>query len=168
MTVDRILTDGLLACVPFSVVVWASFITRPRLWLHSLPADIQAMVPPKTADERRTSVWVGLLVLFTFFGVPSLLTWRLHLEIAGGLSFRESFTHLYGVWMVINLWDLVAIDWPYAYVVDPERPPIAGTAGARGYKDYGFHFRMFLKAAVLSLAIILPMALLITGLPTRP
>ena len=76
-------------------------------------------------------------------------------------------TYLYGVWMEINLWDLVAIDWPYAYFVDPDRPPIAGTAGACGCKDYGFHFRMFLKASVLSLAIILPVALLIARLPIR-
>ena len=167
MTNERILIDGALACVPFSIVVLTSFIMRPRLWLHSLPADIQELAPLKTDDERRTSVWVGLLVMLTFFGVPSLLTWRLHLEVAGGLSFRESLTHLYGVWMVVNLCDLVAIDWPYTYFVDPDQPPIAGTAGARGYKDYGFHFRMFLKASVLSLGIILPVALLIARLPTR-
>lgn len=166
VTTGRILVDGLLACVPFSIVVWTSFTLTPRIWLHSLPPDIQAMAPPKTAAERRVTAWVAPLVLMSFFGVPILLTWRLHLEVVGGLSFRDALTHLYGVWMVINLWDLVGIDWPYAYFVDPNRPPIPGTAGADGYKDYAFHLRSFLKASVFSLAIILPAALLISRLPS--
>ena len=62
-------------------------------------------------------------------------------------------------------WDLVLIDWPYAYFVDPSRPPIPGTAGALGYKDYGFHARAFLKASAFSLAIIVPAALLMSLAP---
>lgn len=83
----RVVFDGLVACVPFSGIVWASFLLRPRIWLHSLPADIQKMAAPKTPAERRLTGWLGALVLFTFFGVPMLLTWRLHVETPGGLSF---------------------------------------------------------------------------------
>jgi len=165
MAWSRVLVDGLMACVPFTVVVWASFFSNPRLWLHSLPLDIQAMAPPKTAAERRTTVWVGALVLSCFFGIPVLLTWRLHAELPGGLSPLESITHLYGVWMVVNVWDLVAIDWPYAYLVDPSRPPIPDTTDAPGYKDYGFHAKAFLKASVFSLAIIVPAGTLISLVP---
>lgn len=171
MSLARILADGLLAVVPFSIVVWASFLSMPRLWLHSLPPDIQAMAPAKTAAERRMTGVMGTLVLLCFFGIPIALTWRLHREVPGGLTFVHALTHLYGVWMVINLWDLVAIDWPYAYFVDPRRPPIPGTAGARGYKDYVFHARAFLKASVFSLAIIVPAAFLVSrsaGAPMSP
>ena len=162
MSFSRVVADGLVACVPFSVVVWASFLTMPRLWLHSLPPDIQAMAAPKTPMERRLTAVMGVVVLLSFFGVPIALTWRLQGETSGGLSFASAFTHLYGVWMVVNLWDLVLIDWPYAYFVNPNLPPIPGTAGAVGYKDYGFHLRGFLKASLFSLAIILPAALLIS------
>ena len=162
---SHILPDGLIACVPFTVVVWASFLSKPRLWLHSLPLDIQALAPPQTAAERRTTAWMGALVLVCFFGMPILLTWRRHVGIPGGLSSLESVAYLYGVWMVVNVWDLVAIDWPYAYFVDPDRPPIPGTAGALGYKDYGFHARAFLKASVFSLAIIVPAGTLISIVP---
>ena len=162
--VTRIAIDGLIACVPFSVVVWASFLWRPRIWLHSLPADIQQMAAPKTAMETRLTARLGPVVLFTFFGVPALLTWRLHAGTPGGLPFWQVATHLYGVWMIVNAWDLVGIDWPYAYVVDTSHPPIPGTEGARGYKDYAFHARAFLKASVFGLAIIVPTAVLITWL----
>jgi len=165
MTSSRILLDGLAACVPFSLVVWVTFLLKPRLWLHSLPSDIQEMAGPKTVAERRMTIWVGALVLLCFFGVPIVLTWRLHAEVPGGLTVGEALVHLYAVWMIVNLWDLVAIDWPYALVVDPRRPPIPGTEGARGYKDYGFHLRAFLKASVLGLVIIVPAAVLIAWLP---
>ena len=163
--VTRIALDGLFACVPFSAVVWASFLLRPRIWLHSLPADIQKMAAPKTAAERRLTGWLGALVLLTFFGVPVLLTWRLHAGTPGGLPFGHVMTHLWGVWMIVNAWDLVGIDWPYAYWVDPNRPPIPGTAGAQGYKDYQFHARAFLKASVFGLAVIVPAAVIIATLP---
>jgi len=161
VSIQRILIEGVIVSIPFSLVAWASFLAKPRLWLHSLPPDIQAMAPGKTPAERRLTALMGAIVLAIFFGFPILLTRRLDAETPGGLSFVLALTHLYGVWSVVNLWDLVLIDWPYAYFVDPSRPPIPGTAGARGYKDYGFHFRSFLKASVFSLAILVPAALLI-------
>lgn len=164
MDARRILVDGLIACVPFTLVAWTTFWWRPRLWLHSLPSDIRAMVPAKTADERRLTAWMGALVLACFFGVPAWLTWRHHAEVPGGLPFGATLGHLYGVWMVVNLWDLVGIDWPYAYFMDTSRPPIAGTTGARGWKDYGFHARAFLKASVFGLAFIVPAAFVMSWL----
>ena len=68
MSLTRVLADGLVACVPFSILVWASFLSMPRLWLHSLPPDIQAMAPPKTAAERQMTGFMGVLVLLCFFG----------------------------------------------------------------------------------------------------
>lgn len=112
MTFGRVLADGATACVPFTLVVWVTFVLKPRVWLHSLPVDIQAMAPPKTAAERHATVWLGAVVLFCFFGVPSVMTWRLHSQTPGGLSLREAIVHLYAVWMIVNVWDLLAIDWP--------------------------------------------------------
>jgi len=85
----------------------------------------------------------------------------LHMWTPGGLSFGQALTNLYGVWMTVNAWDLFAIDWPYAYLVNPSRPPIPGTEGAQGYKDYRFHARAFLKASVFGLVVVIPAAALI-------
>ena len=41
------------------------------------------------------------------------------------------------------------------------RPPIPGTEGAQGYKDYRFHARAFLKASVFGLVVVIPLAALI-------
>lgn len=119
------------------------------------------MAPPKTPLERKLTGVMGTAVLLCFFGLPIALTWRLSAERPGGLSFVQALSHLYGTWMIVNLWDLLLIDWPYAYFVDPRRPPIPDTAGAAGYKDYTFHWRGFLKASIFSLVILIPAALLI-------
>jgi hypothetical protein len=163
----NVVADGLIACVPFTVVVLTSFVLKPRLWLHSLPPDIQAMATPKTRAERHLTAWMGGVVLLCFFGIPILLTLRRHLLVAGGLSTVGSVAYLYGVWMVVNAWDLVGIDWPYAYWVDPSQPPIPGTEGALGYKDYGFHTRAFFKASVLGLAIIVPAGIAVSLIAGR-
>jgi hypothetical protein len=46
---------------------------------------------------------------------------------------------------------------PFSIVV----PPIPGTEGAQGYKDYKFHARAFLKASVFGLVVVVPAAALI-------
>jgi len=166
-TLPDVALDGLIACVPFTVVALGSFLLKPRLWLHSLPPDIQAMAPPKTRAERQLTGWMGALVLLCFFGVPILLTWRRHLLLPGGLTTIESVANLYAVWMIVNAWDLVGIDWPYAYWVDLSRPPIPGTEGAQGYKAYAFHARAFLKASVFGLLVIVPAGIAISLLPVR-
>lgn len=134
----------------------------PRVWLHSLPADIQAMAAPKTEREKRLTGVMGIFVLLAFFGVPIVLTWRLNAESGGSLSVAQIFLYLYGVWMVVNAWDLVGIDWLYAALVNPDKPPIAGTVGAKGYKDYRFHFKGFLKASVFSLILLVPAAVVMS------
>lgn len=158
----RILSDGLIAVIPFSAIVWATFLTMPRIWLHSLPADIQALAPAKTPREKRLTFLTGIFVMAAFFGVPIALTWRLQSEHGGLLSFIQLLAHLYGVWMVVNLWDLVVIDWGYTALVNPAHPPIPGTAGAAGYKNYRFHLFSSLKASVFSLIVIIPAAALIS------
>ncbi len=156
ISIGRILSDGVIAIIPFSIVIWATFLTMPRLWLHSLPADIQALAPPKTTGEKRLTGVMAIFVLSAFFGVPIALAWRLQNENNGNLLFVEVLVHLYSVWMIINLCDLILIDWLYTLLVNPDNPPIPGTAGAAGYKDYRFHFNAFLKASVFSLIIIVP------------
>jgi len=162
VTFERVLGDGLVACVPFTIVIWATFLTMPRLWLHSLPEDIQGMAAPKTDGEKRLTGIMGVVVLLLFFGVPIGLTLRFNAESGGTLAIPQILLYLYGVWMTINLWDLVAIDWVYALLVDPQRPPIVGTVGAKGYKDYGFHFKSFVKASVFSLLLLVPAAVVIS------
>jgi hypothetical protein len=53
--------------------------------------------------------------------------------------------------MVFNLVDLLVLDWLIFVTIRPRIIVLPGTEGMEGYRDYGFHFRAFLKGVVESL-----------------
>ena len=156
------LLHGFLICLPFTIFALVSFHINPRLWLHSLPADIQRISPPKTVGEIKLTRYVLLpLFLLILPGLSALSTIYVVLKMHIDLSFQGAFLHLYTIWIVVHLWDFLIIDCGFAFFTSPQHPPIAGTEGAKGWRDYGFHFRSLLKAIVLSALFVLPAAALI-------
>ncbi len=153
---------GLALCLPFTAFALSTFWWRPRLWLHSLPADIGARVLPKTPAEERLTRWLLLpCMLLILPGLSILSTWLASRQLAE-VTFLGLLRHLYGVWLVVHLWDLVTIDGGHALLVDPARPPIAGTEGAEGWTDMGFHGRAFIRAILMSLLFVVPAAFLLS------
>lgn len=155
------LAHGLLICLPFSLFALVTFARWPRLWLHSLPPDIAALAGPKTPAEQRQTRFLLIPLLLILPGLSTVSTFvaaRADID----LSFLGAALHLYGVWVVVHLWDFLVIDCGYALLVDPSRPPIAGTAGAAGYRDYRFHFHAFLKAVLMSAIFVVPAAWVIS------
>jgi hypothetical protein len=57
----------------------------------------------------------------------------------------------------------MAIDCSHALLIDPLRPPIPGTEGARGCRGYAFHFRSMMKAIVMSALFVVPSAALLVA-----
>jgi hypothetical protein len=157
------LLHGLLLSVPFTVFAVVSFWTAPRLWLHSLPPDIAAMAGPKTPDEERRTqhlMWFYLAV----FPALSLASTAVAARHASDLTFPAACWHLSIIWVVVHVWDFVVIDCGHALFIDPQRPPIPGTAGAQGYRDVAFHFRSMVKAVVMSAWFVVPAAALLSAL----
>lgn len=151
---------GLLICLPFTLFVIITFSKWPRLWLHSLPPDIAAMAGPKTPEEVKQTRLLVIPVLLILPGLSFASALYAATRLGIDLSFLGAVRHIYGIWVIVHLWDLVVIDWGYALIMDPQRPPIAGTAGARGYRDYAFHFRAFVRAVIMSALGVLPLSLI--------
>src|SRR5215468_8057805 len=93
---------GLAACV--LLVVWLLLLgrTNPRIMLQDYPRDVQAAVPPKTAQERRQTVYwaIPLFLLFLAFPVAAALTAE-----ATGADVLTIVLCAFGVGVVINLFD---------------------------------------------------------------
>lgn len=156
----QILIDGLILTAVFSAIVIPSVVLKPRLWLHDFPADIQAKAPPKTAAERRQTLLLAVLFFAALLGTQFMLTARLHEALGAAFTPLTAFVHAYGMFFVVNLIDLVVIDWAgFALFVDPQRPPLPGTEGAAGYRDYAFHFYGFLKGCLIGIGYALVVAL---------
>jgi hypothetical protein len=151
------LLHGLLICLPFTIFALVSFHLKPRLWLHSLPPDIQQMSPPKTGMEVKLTRFVLLpLFLLILPGLSVLSTLYVASSMQIDLSFQGALLHLYAIWILVHLWDFLIIDCGFALFMNRQHPPIAGTEGAKGWRDYGFHFRSLLKAVVFSALFVLP------------
>lgn len=144
-----LLTDGTLLTLIFTVFVVGTLRWKPRLWLQDFPADIQAMIPPKTQHEKRQTVMLAIPFFVILFGG---LGWT---AVRYGTEYGPLWTmiHIYLIWQIINLFDLIVIDWFGMLLINPQNPPLPNTAGAKGYRDFTFHFVGYIKGSIMGLAI---------------
>ena len=161
---NQLFIDMAILIAFFTIFVVGTLRWKPRLWLQDFPADIQAMAGPKTPAEKRLTQMVGVPFFLLFFGLPLLLGWDLKAALGVRFSFLSAWLYGYVLFFGVNLWDLVVIDWLGSLLVDPQNPPIAGTAGAKGYRDYAFHFYAFLRGCVLAIVFATFFAAVITFL----
>jgi hypothetical protein len=119
------------------------------------------MAGPKTDAELKRTRWlvIPVLILLPGCSVASLLYAGLSGPVE--LTVAGAFVHLYGIWVIVHLWDFIVIDLSHILLINPDSPPIPNTEGARGYKDFAFHGRAFIKACILSLLFVGPVAIII-------
>ncbi len=145
-----ILLYGLLLSVLFSAIILSMVLVNPRLMLQDYPKDIQAVVPPKTAVEKRQTLYWGVPLWVFLLGCPTLAA--LSVKAANG-SFLEIFVAAFGVLFLSNLVDWLILDWLIFCTITPTFVVLPGTEGMAGYKNYGMHFRGFLIGTVLAILI---------------
>ena len=130
------ITFGLAACV--LLVVWLVLLgrTNPAIMLQDYPRDVQAAVPPKSAQERRQTIYwaIPLFLLFLGFPVAAALT----AEVTGADILTIALC-AFGVGVVINLFDLLILDWLLFCTWTPSFIVLPETEGLAGYKSYGLH-----------------------------
>jgi len=89
---------------------------------------------------------LGLLFIGSTFG--SALLWRASAQ--GSLSFWELFAHVFGLFFLFNLVDLLILDWLIVCRFTPRWLIIPGTEHIVMSKDYLYHFKGFLMGTVVS------------------
>lgn len=147
LNIGSVMRDGLILTGIIVVLMILAQRVNPRLFIQDYPEDIQAAVPPKTRAEKRLTLLIGIPFLLVMLLAPLFST--LSLKHAGA-SFGALFANAFGVVFFFNLFDLLVLDWLIFCSITPKSIVIPGTEGMAGYKDYGFHFRGFLKGTLLS------------------
>ena len=135
---------------------------KPRMWLHDFPADIQALAAPKTPAEKRLTTLLGVPFIVVLFLMNIVLSLDIKPALGANFNFGTAWLYAYALFFGFNLWDLVVIDWIGTTLIDPQHPPIAGTEGAAGYRNYKFHFYGFLKGCVIGIAFATIVAIPVT------
>ena len=114
---------------------------------------------PKTSVEKKLTKFLLLpIYLMILPGLSIASTWYIHQMTGTDISFLGAFQHIYVIWFIVHLWDFLVIDGVSMLMINPYHPPIPGTEGAKGWKDYGFHFRSLVRAMVMSLLFAIPAA----------
>ncbi len=144
------LRDGLILSVPASIVLIALLRANPRWMLQDYPPQIQALAPPRTAQEKRRGLILGLPFLILLIAVPLWSTLSLQQRAGGQAAFADLCLNAFVVLLVFNLVDLLVLDWGMFCTLTPRFLVIPGTGDAPGYKDYMFHLRGAMIGTVFS------------------
>lgn len=136
-------------CMLFTSALVPIGIRNPRMMLQDYPRKIQDAVPPKTLEEKRLGILYAVPLVFILTGFPALVSW--YYNKGGG--FVDLFAGMWGLMLVMNLFDLVIIDWAIFCGITPKFVVLPGTEGNQGYKDYWFHFVGFLKGVAITAAL---------------
>lgn len=162
---SQFLTDAALFIVAFTVLIGGSILLKPRLWLHDFPADIRALAAPKTEAEKRQTRWLALAMLPVMFVLPVVLGRNVRVAVGPDFDFWMAWVYGFGLFFLMNLWDLLVMDFIGLSLIDPQHPPFPGTEGAAGWRNYRFHFYGFLKGTVMGVVFAVVFAALVSVLP---
>lgn len=158
----NILSTILIYGVPASLLIAGILLAmgwmNPRLMLQDYPKDIQAVVPPKTAQEKRQTLYWGIPFWLVLLGGPAAAALTAK---AAHQGFLEIFLSAFGVVFLFNLVDWLIIDWLIICTITPKFVVIPGTEGMAGYKNYAMHFKGFLIGTALSVIVGLIIATLV-------
>ena len=149
----KIIIDGSLISLLSIVFLLMLVRVNPRLMLQDYPKDVQAAVPPKSEQEKRQSLILGLPFLLVLFGGPFVSALTYKMSQGGDVPFLALFTHAFAVIWFFNIFDWLVLDWLIFCTITPRFVVIPGTEGMPGYKQYAPHFRGFLIGTVFSVVI---------------
>ena len=154
MEPTKILIDGAILAVGVSAFLVGAMLYNPRLYLNKgdIPPDILEAVPPKTREEKRLSLLIGLPFLMFTLGFLLYSTIGFNRGVGGDASFWLLFAHAMGVLLIPFFVDLLILDWLIFCTITPSFVVYPGTEGFAGYKDYSFH----LKAHTRGIALLIP------------
>jgi len=146
----RWVLDGTILTAVASLIILVSLRLNPRIWLQDYPAEIQAAVPPKTPQEKKLSLTLGIPFLLLLLGAPLVSTLLLEQQAAAPLPFPLLFVNAFGVLFLFNLFDWLVLDWLLFCTITPHFLVIPGTETMPAYRNCGYHFRGFLAGAAIS------------------
>jgi hypothetical protein len=156
---------GAMLSAGVSVLFLVGAYLNPEIMLRGYPPDIKARYGEGSPATKRQRSWLALAVGLVLFGTLALAIMRLPQAIGGELTFVATILCVFIMLFIFNLVDLVVLDWLIFNTLQPKFIVLPGTAGMAGYRDYGFHFKAFLRGTLILLVaspIIAAIAMLVS------
>jgi hypothetical protein len=144
-----LLYGGLLSailCVLLLGVLWLN----PEIMLNDYPPDVREKHGPMSERSKRQRLPVAVAIGAVALAIVVRSFSAVRADARGDISFVTAFVHLFVMFSVFNVVDLLLLDWPLV-AIGPRFMVLPGTEGLAGYKDYRFHLRGFLIGTFLIL-----------------
>lgn len=138
---------GILSILMF-FFIFGSLYFNPELWLGDYPPDVREKYGPASEKTQRQKKWISIPFVLVLLGILIASLAQLPGLAGNQTTFPIVFLSIYIIFMVFNLVDLLVFDWLIALTIRPKFMILPGTEGLKGYHDYGFHFRGFLKGTL--------------------
>jgi len=135
---------GLALSLVLLVIMTASVVLAPDMWVGDYPPDIREKYGPMRPRSARLRPFVAVAFFFAVLALPLLALLTLFSTV-GRLSFLTALLSTFMVLLVFNTFDLLVLDWLLFCTLRPQVIILPGTEGMAGYRDYRFHFVGFLK-----------------------
>ncbi len=164
LDLSKILFDGGLFAIIGSIFVLGMMRINPRLFLNKgdMPPDILAAVPPKTDQEKRLALILGVPFLIAIVAVPFVSTLQFRQQTGNAVSLLYLIVHSFAIVMIFNLFDLFILDFLLFCTITPKFMVVPGTEGLAGYKDYGFHIRQHARSVIYMALLALLIAVIVS------
>lgn len=147
------LIESIILCALFTIAVPFKLMRDPIKGIMSYPTAIRRRVESlpqyqgTIRQEERAHMGKKLAFVPIVAAVLAVLGW-----LSGAHTFFPAFLHGFGLFMVVNLFDLVVLDWLWFCRSPKVRLP--GTEDMeKEYRDPWFHLRGFAKGIVIGLFI---------------
>lgn len=152
LDVMRILRDGGLLSAVACTYLLLLLRFNPRIFLRHYPKEVQQVVPPKSKEEKRLSLFFGGPLLLLLVGSPFASAWLWRIQRPDS-SFWELCVLASGGLFVFNLVDLFFLDWFIVCWWTPHWLILPGMEHLVLPKPYLQHFWGFLTGTVFSVVV---------------
>lgn len=144
-----------VCCLLFTLAILPAQYKDPINMIMSYPPKIRQRVEElpqyKGMIKQREKVHIGKKILGLIFFVIVLSSVA---YLSGCKSFNTTFIHVFIIFFVVNIYDLIVLDW--GVFCHSKKLRISGTEDMeKEYKDYMFHARGTCIGIVLGLVVAL-------------
>lgn len=146
--ISPVILEGILWSALWMAMVFVLIRYFPWLIEHDYPPDIReaAHTPAPTPRQKRKGNIFTIISYIVLIG--TLIFLGLIHYIESPVSFGVVFLHIWIICFMWNVVDLLIVDWLIVCKITPKWMMISGTEHCRGWKDYGFHLKGFLRGCV--------------------
>ena len=146
--IGHALLYGCVLSAVLSVLLLGILWLNPEILLNDYPPDIREKFGRMSERAKRQRLPAAIVLGAVVLVIVALSLSAVRANGGGRIPFLIAFVHLFVMFSVFNVVDLLLLDWPLV-AITPSFMVLPGTEGSAGYNDYWFHFRGFLIGSVL-------------------